>query len=680
MPTFEFTSPEGKKYSVDGPPGATKEQAFQVLQARLAGGQADPQIAGVPGADPTMLDGNRNVGAKPADPSLVDRIVGGGETALSLATGATSGLAGLVGGALAGVGKSIYDGDFGTQKGVQTAEKYASEGMGKYTYAPRTEEGQRQAEAVGHVMEAALPVMPLTAEMGALGRGMSAAGSAARDLAPVARGTASNVAARIAATNASINAADAALAAAPKAKLADLVRKPKPTLSGVGSAAASKDAVRVERFERYGIKPTLGQLTRDKDQLGFEREIAKTTEGKAVDTHLVEQNSQVQRKFNELADAYEPNASSMRDVGNSVLEALEAKKAAKKAEVDAAYAQADAAGELAAPVDVTNLVTFIKTNKGKDKIAPIISMIESELGQNATPVGGGLDKLTLTPTPKRFTMSLRASEDLRQAINETMEPGTPNSVWGKKAIRAIDAATEDKGGPVFRQARRLYENFSKEFTDREVIDKVLRLKPGTRDRAVAVEDVFQHMILNPRGKDDIAHVFRVLDAHPANADPAVVAAGRQAAANLRGALVEHIRDKMFSNGGANTLGEVVGSQKKILDAVNSLDRRGKLKAVLGNDGANFIRDLRDLAIDLYTLPDGVAQPTNNAGRIITAIEALEKRTKRIPVAEQVAGYVGDRTRERVLAKRIERALNPKPAINNAPFNSPQKRPPGTPVH
>src|ERR1700738_4988338 len=37
MPTFEFTSPEGKTYSVDGPEGATKEQAFQILQQHLGG-------------------------------------------------------------------------------------------------------------------------------------------------------------------------------------------------------------------------------------------------------------------------------------------------------------------------------------------------------------------------------------------------------------------------------------------------------------------------------------------------------------------------------------------------------------------------------------------------------------------------------------------------------------------
>src|SRR6478672_10574297 len=43
MPSFEFISPEGKTYSVDGPEGATKEQAFQILQQHLGG--AAPKAA-----------------------------------------------------------------------------------------------------------------------------------------------------------------------------------------------------------------------------------------------------------------------------------------------------------------------------------------------------------------------------------------------------------------------------------------------------------------------------------------------------------------------------------------------------------------------------------------------------------------------------------------------------------
>jgi hypothetical protein len=42
MPTFDFTSPEGKRYSVQGPEGATPEQAFQILQTQIGGKTAEP--------------------------------------------------------------------------------------------------------------------------------------------------------------------------------------------------------------------------------------------------------------------------------------------------------------------------------------------------------------------------------------------------------------------------------------------------------------------------------------------------------------------------------------------------------------------------------------------------------------------------------------------------------------
>ncbi len=40
MPTFDFTSPDGKSYSVQGPDGATPEQAFQMLQQHIG----EPQV------------------------------------------------------------------------------------------------------------------------------------------------------------------------------------------------------------------------------------------------------------------------------------------------------------------------------------------------------------------------------------------------------------------------------------------------------------------------------------------------------------------------------------------------------------------------------------------------------------------------------------------------------------
>ncbi len=42
MPTFEFTDPQGRKHIVEGPEGATEEQAFQILKQRLGSEQQAP--------------------------------------------------------------------------------------------------------------------------------------------------------------------------------------------------------------------------------------------------------------------------------------------------------------------------------------------------------------------------------------------------------------------------------------------------------------------------------------------------------------------------------------------------------------------------------------------------------------------------------------------------------------
>jgi hypothetical protein len=58
MPTFEFTSPEGKKYEIQGPEGATKEQAFDILQSQLS---AQQRVPALPGAEDTLQQFKRDV-------------------------------------------------------------------------------------------------------------------------------------------------------------------------------------------------------------------------------------------------------------------------------------------------------------------------------------------------------------------------------------------------------------------------------------------------------------------------------------------------------------------------------------------------------------------------------------------------------------------------------------------
>ena len=96
MPTFDFTSPDGKTYSVDGPEGATSEQAFQMLQQHLGSSQPATQ-GGVPigpNGVPRVVIGPEHT--SPTDqtaPSLAGDIAKSG--GVGLAQGAI-GIAGMI--------------------------------------------------------------------------------------------------------------------------------------------------------------------------------------------------------------------------------------------------------------------------------------------------------------------------------------------------------------------------------------------------------------------------------------------------------------------------------------------------------------------------------------------------------------------------------------------------------
>lgn len=57
MPTFDFTSPDGKNYSVQGPDGATPEQAFQILQGQIGSTPPGPQGSSTVGVAKSLGSG-----------------------------------------------------------------------------------------------------------------------------------------------------------------------------------------------------------------------------------------------------------------------------------------------------------------------------------------------------------------------------------------------------------------------------------------------------------------------------------------------------------------------------------------------------------------------------------------------------------------------------------------------
>lgn len=165
MPSFEFTSPDGKKYTVDGPEGATQEQAFAILQKQLASpknpetGKNGKELEEKPSdedhysneeyespADRQLTPEARRMEKLMRKQSLEkgglgDLAKGVGEAGLSAVTG----LAGSAAGGLRGLGSLI------SGEGVDEAARKVAATQKAMTYQPRSASGQVLNAAAGAV-------------------------------------------------------------------------------------------------------------------------------------------------------------------------------------------------------------------------------------------------------------------------------------------------------------------------------------------------------------------------------------------------------------------------------------------------------------------------------------------------------------------------------------------------
>jgi hypothetical protein len=118
--------------------------------------------------------------AQPETPGIGEKLKGVGEVALTVGTGATSGLAGMIGGTAKSIIEEMIAGEFGSQEAARRIEEEAMAAMQKFTYAPRTEVGQELTEMIGEISEPLVALTPLTAELGAIGTSARATGAVAR--------------------------------------------------------------------------------------------------------------------------------------------------------------------------------------------------------------------------------------------------------------------------------------------------------------------------------------------------------------------------------------------------------------------------------------------------------------------------------------------------------------------
>lgn len=546
--------------------------------------------------------------ATQSSPSLADRAGGILEVPISMATGL---VAAPIGGAV-GLARGLVGGKYGTQEGAREASQRAEEVAQSLTYQPRTQTGRDIIGGIGEVIgSSGIMGVPLP-ELNALTATVRPTVNALQARAPQATQIVRNALSR-------------------QAQQQDMV--------GVGAANIPETRLRVERAQELPIPPTLtkGQATRDFEAQRFERETAKLPEGQPIRERFAQQNEQMLRNFDSFLEATGAEKSGLRQVGEAAIGVIEKKRDMVKRNINAAYERAREAGDMSQPVEYKPLVDYLAQNEAAATTgnASMLAAVGKKL-QQLDPNGTG-------------RISINDMEELRKMAGRLTAPGTPNSAYIGDVKQIIDSATANQGGPLYRQARRMYENYATEFKNTAIVDKLLRNKPGSRDRAVAYEDVFQSSMLGG-SLDDVRHLRRTLQTAGAE--------GQQAWRELQGQTVQHIKDAATKSVALDVNGNPVISAPALDKIIRSLDEDGKLDFIFGKQGAQQMRTVNDVVKDIYTAPPGSVNTSNTAGVLIGLMDTAVSGMSGVPLPIGTALRYGiKQQKSKALQKRMGEALN-----------------------
>jgi hypothetical protein len=531
-------------------------------------------------------------------------------------TAASAAVAGPVSSAY-GVYKSATSPQFGTQQGVQVGQQAQSDLARRMTYTPTSPVAQEFLQDVGQVAEAAKlpPVIPTTGMLPSYARMVQATPPQVRQMGQ----TVQEVGPRI----------------------AQVLRQPeaKPTMSGVGAAVAPEAVVRSQMAEqlRVPIKLTKGQATRELGQQQFEIETAKTYPqdvGKPIIQAKLDQNQRILSNFDAFIEPLGAKTAApmnLYEVGKVVDSAVVKRATEAKKKIRDAYKLADEAGETQELIDVKPLQTYLNGLEAEAINAPIITSAKMKLD-------------TLAPNGQ---VSINQLEEVRKMVGR-LSGGTPtNSEFGREITKLIDASTEGKGGNLYQDARKLRANYAREFENVGVVDKLLSKKAGTTDRAVALEDVFNHAILKG-SLDDVKAISRTLK----RAGPE----GQQAFRELLAQTLEHMREGITKNIQRDANNNPIVSAKQFDTIVRNLDASGKLDYLFTKKGAEEIRNLRDTAITVYDVPQGIN--ISNTSSALTKV--FDRLLQKIPFAGPMVEVGTEALEKQKLSKQVKEAVNYSP--------------------
>lgn len=625
MPIYRVQAPDGSILRIDGPPLASDEELQQAAMAHY-------NAATTPGTTPKE------------GPSFLDKLKAAGEAGAALATGATGGTVGMIGGTLKGLAQQILSGQFGTPQAADLVEQEAMKGAEALTYAPNTQLGQEYTQNVAEAAAPLAAVAPLTGELGAISQ-------AAKLGAPVAKEIATPAISKAAQTV--------------KTAAAPVIEKAKGAAEGIGfgerTAGAAETPAALQRIEISKQLPvpfegksalTSGQASRDFAQLQFEKETAKRGDiGAPLRERAENQTANMIQNFDALVDRLEPVSTSKRELGAAVDKALVNRVNIKRQEIKKAYQAAEDAGDLQEPIEVSGLPKAFADIEELGSTSPETVTLVNGLKNRALKYGDVIQDAN--GNLQAATVPIKQTEDFRKFINASTDWQDPrSSAIAKRLISSIDDATEGKGGEAYRKARKLRQQYANEFENTGLTSKLLGTKRGTSERQIALDDVFDKVIV----ASPLEEMNKVRSSLLQGG-----AEGKQAWNDLKAAGIDRIKNASLSQSATDSQGNPLLSPDKLQRVIKQMDESGKLESLYGKKQAQTIRDLGDIAGVIYTAPPGAINHSNTASALQVALDSVGTfAVTGIPAPaatalKEAAGYL----KNRKVRLRIQDALSTK---------------------
>lgn len=591
MPIFTFTSPEGKSYTVNGPDGATKEQAFYVLQQQLAGGAAsssksqDMDEHGIPlptGAAERMADEAAQV--KKKEPSMLDKIVGAGEAGLNL----VSSIPAAIPGSIAAVKNILTNGKFGTNEGVREAENKFADVSSTYAYEPRTEVGKEYAANVANAINDSgivgipqLELARLAQTIPSAAKGAKLAFNKATGRTPLAAQAAAELAATTPEEASAVNAASGSR-----------VPESDPTLYRFTKQVEGGNLPDAEKMERAQVLQRIGMdqaresaIAGDSAEAANQAQIAKFTQEPAglaaKDIFDSERTALQKHASNIVADtggSYGVDESSLNARGQTIATPFDELRQYFNAETDMLYKMADDASKGAPETNLKSLKKFLETKSnfsGKAENSTLGNGISHYLYEQGIMDGDG-NLLPVTP---------KQAEGIKQYINGQWSPGTSGLSGKIKGLIDKDVF-KGAGEDIYAKARNMYKMQKATLDNPNGISKLMDFDPHTPiNRATPFEKIPDTLTRLPAAQ--FGHVIDVLDKmiDPIYQTPDILVLQAHDALN-------EIRAHM-----ANALLEIGSKQKGQWNATGVTqylkNNSAKFKMAFGPDVLSKIRDLND---------------------------------------------------------------------------------------